>query len=35
MAELGFELLKWMFLSWMGHVAAVAGILALMLSRLR
>ena len=34
-AELRFELLKWSFLFWIGQVAAVAGILALMLPRFR
>jgi hypothetical protein len=31
MAELRFELLKWSFLFWIGQLAAITGVLALML----
>jgi hypothetical protein len=29
----GFDMLKWSFLFWIGHVAAVAGLIAFMLRR--
>ncbi len=34
-ADLRFEILKWSFLLWIGQVAATAGVLSLLLSRLR
>jgi len=33
MADLRADLLKWSFLFWIGQIAAIAGILALMLPR--
>lgn len=35
MAELRFELLKWSFLFWIGQLAAITGVLALMLRGVR
>ena len=35
MADLKFEILKWNFLFWIGQLAAMTGILSLMLRNLR